>query len=42
MYRELLSIVIPTLGLAETMKRWNLISRELAEKPRRRERQSLS
>jgi hypothetical protein len=42
LYRELVAAIVPPLGLANIMKRWKDIARNLADSPRKRTRQSLS
>jgi hypothetical protein len=42
MYRELVAAIVPPLGLARVIQRWNAIARNLADSPRKRRRQSLS
>jgi hypothetical protein len=42
MYRELVTAILPPLGLAKVLQRWEDITRHLADSPRKRTRQSLS
>jgi hypothetical protein len=41
LYRELVAAIVPPLGLARVIQRWNDIARHLADSPRKRRRQSL-
>ena len=42
LYRELVFAIVPRLGLAKVIERWEGITRSLADSPRERRRQSLS
>ena len=42
MYRELVAAIAPPAGLAEVMQRWKEVTRNLADSPRKRTRQTLS
>jgi hypothetical protein len=42
MYRELVTAIVPPSGLTKIMQRWKEITRNLADAPRKRPRQTLS